>query len=194
MVDDKGNIVGKKGKIPAWLRPICRSTDRTGKYNIPKNKSKFLFENPYFDLNLSFDTEGDYLKYLNCPYENANSFEIQYMRYIIHCAERNISPNKIAIEYFALVFSEILDGKEPEKALGLIGPGSGSNSYVRNYRKRDLCYKIDDMVNNKGYLLKDAIAEVACGWQSSHKDENPEETIRAFYSNGINMGLTESPS
>jgi hypothetical protein len=61
MVDDKGNIVGKKGKIPAWLRPNCRSTHSRGKYNFPENRSKFIFENPYFDLNLSFDTKDDLL-------------------------------------------------------------------------------------------------------------------------------------
>ena len=132
-------------------------------------------------LKHTLETKEDWEAYIDTPFEDSLSDEILYMRYIIHCAERGIKPATIAIEYFALVFSEILNGEDCEKALGLRRPGSGSKTYIENYRKKDICRRIDTMIKEKGYKLKDAIAVVACGWPSSLADENPEETIRSFY-------------
>jgi hypothetical protein len=182
LVDEKGNIIeGKGGKIPAWLRTRTLSTHALGKNKIKENRVKYLFENPYYELNHTLETKEDWETYIDTPFEDPLSDEILYMRYIIHCAERGIKPATIAIEYFALVFSEILNGEDCEKALGLRRPGSGSQKHIVNYRKKDICRRIDKMTKEKGYKLKDAIAVVACGWPSSLEDENPEETIRSFY-------------
>ena len=162
LVDQFGNIISEKNKkIPAWLRPATRSTHDRGQHKIPKNRVEFMPCEIYYDLKLSWETEEEYDEYTDIPFKNPRDFEILYLRYIIHCAEKDIIPDKKAIKYFALVFSEILSGKHPDEALGLRSPGSGQKKYMENYKKRELCRKIDALVNKKNYKVKEAIAEVA---------------------------------